>query len=162
MLTESYFNYLCVWIGAVRPWPDTAYCHQYFKVAAVHQFSKGLRYIEVSRRLQPKMKGANWLKLICHQGRSLVNIFSLWNIWYESVVLFLIWLHSLECQILKKTNITTSGLERQYLCWVVSCHECGGWQLGQCTASMKQLIRSCLTHRADCSVATQKLQDFVF
>ena len=26
-----------------------------------------------------KMKGANWLKLVCHQGRSLVNIFSLWN-----------------------------------------------------------------------------------
>ena len=40
----------------------------------------------------PKMKGANWLK-----GRSLVNIFSLWNIWYKSVVLSLIWLHSLVC-----------------------------------------------------------------
>ena len=50
----------------------------------------------------PKMKGANWLKLICHQGRSLVNIFSLWNIWYKSVVLSLIWLHSLVCQIQDK------------------------------------------------------------
>ena len=27
--------------------------------------------------------------------RSLVKIFSLWNIWYKSVVLSLIWLHSL-------------------------------------------------------------------
>ena len=35
----------------------------------------------------PKMKGANWLKFICHQGRSLVNNFSLCNNWYKSVVL---------------------------------------------------------------------------
>ena len=45
----------------------------------------------------PKMKGANWLKLICPQGRSLVNTFSVWNIWYKTVVLSLIWMHSLVC-----------------------------------------------------------------
>ena len=47
----------------------------------------------------PKMKGANWLKSICHQGRSLGNIFSLCNNLYKSVLLLLIWLHSLVCQI---------------------------------------------------------------
>jgi len=31
-----------------------------------------------------------------------VNIFSLWNIWYKSVILSLIWLHSLVCQIHNK------------------------------------------------------------
>ena len=40
----------------------------------------------MQKGLQPKMKGANWLKLMRYQGRSLVNIFSLWNIWYKSVV----------------------------------------------------------------------------
>ena len=50
----------------------------------------------------PKMKGAKRLKFICHQGRSLVNNFSLCNNWYKSVVLLLIWLHSLVCQIHNK------------------------------------------------------------
>ena len=50
----------------------------------------------------PKMKGAKRLKCICHQGRSLVNNFSLCNNWYKSVVLLLIWLHSLVCQIHNK------------------------------------------------------------
>ena len=31
-----------------------------------------------------------------------MNIFSLWNIWYKSVILSLIWLHSLVCQIHNK------------------------------------------------------------
>ena len=50
----------------------------------------------------PKMKGANWLKLMCSQGKSQVNIFSLWNIWYKSVVPSPIWLHRLVCQIHNK------------------------------------------------------------
>ena len=50
----------------------------------------------------PKMKGANRLKFICHQGRSLVNNFSLCNNGYKSVALSLMWLHSLVCQIHNK------------------------------------------------------------
>ena len=50
----------------------------------------------------PKMKGANRLKSICHQGRSLVNTFSFCNNLYKSVVLSLICLHSLVCQIHNK------------------------------------------------------------
>ena len=71
----------------------------------------------------PKMKGANWLK-----GRSLVNIFSLWNIWYKSVVLSLIWLHSLVCQIHNKQMSQLVAYSGNICVWVVSCNECGGWQ----------------------------------
>ena len=45
----------------------------------------------------PGIKGANWLNVICHLGSTLVSIFSLWNIWYKSVVLNLMWLHGLVC-----------------------------------------------------------------
>ena len=67
------------------------------------------------------MKGANRLKLICHQGRSLVNIFSLWNIWYKSVVLSLIWLHSLVCQIYNKQMLQVVAYSGNICAWVVSC-----------------------------------------
>ena len=76
--------------------------------------------------MAPKMKGANWLKLICYQGRSLVDIFSLWNIWYKSVVLFLIWLHSLVCQTRNKQMSQLVAYSSKICVWVVSCNEWGG------------------------------------
>jgi len=79
----------------------------------------------------PKMKGANWLKSICHQGRSLVNIFSLCNNWYRSVVLLLIWLHSLVCQIHNKQMSQLVAYRCNICVWLVSCNECGGCQLGR-------------------------------
>ena len=86
------------------------------------------------------MKGANWLKFVCHQGRSLVNIFSLWNIWYKTVVLSLIWLHSLVCQIHNKQMSQPVAYSGNICVWVVSCNECGGWHLGQCSASIKKAM----------------------
>ena len=74
----------------------------------------------------PKMKGANRLKFICHQGRSLVNNFSLCNNWYKSVVLSLIWLHSLVCQIHNKQMSQLVAYSGNICVWVVSCNECGG------------------------------------
>ena len=86
----------------------------------------------------PKMKGANWLKFICHQGRSLVNNFSLSNNWYKSVVLLLIWLHSLVCQIHNKQMSQLVAYSGNICVWVVSCNECGGWQLGWCSGIIKK------------------------
>ena len=71
----------------------------------------------------PKMKDANWLKLICHQGRSLMNIFSLWNIWYKSVILSLIWLHSLVCQIHNKQMSQLVANGSNICVWVDSCND---------------------------------------
>ncbi len=88
----------------------------------------------------PKMKGANRLKFICHQGRSLVNNFSLCNNWYKNVVLLLIWLHSLVCQILNKQMSQLVAYSGNICVWVVSCNECGGWQLGRRSASIKKAM----------------------
>ena len=74
----------------------------------------------------PKMKDANWLKLTWHQERSLLNIFSLWNIWYKSMVLSLIWLYILVCQINKKQMSQLVAHSGNICVWVVSCNECGG------------------------------------
>ena len=90
----------------------------------------------------PKMKGANWLKFICHQGRSLVNNFSLCNNWYKSVVLLLIWLHSLVCQIHNKQMSQLVANSGNICVWVVWCNECGGWQLGRRSA----IINATVTH----------------
>ena len=68
----------------------------------------------------PKMKGANWLKFICHQGRSLVNNFSLCNNLYKSVVLSLIWLHSFVCQIHNKQMSQLVAYSGNICVWVVS------------------------------------------
>ena len=95
----------------------------------------------------PKMKGANRLKFICHQGRSLVNNFSLCNNWYKSVVLLLIWLHSLVCQILNKQMSQLVAHSGNICVWVVSCNECGGWQLGRRSASINE-VWSCFYEMA--------------
>ena len=76
----------------------------------------------------PKIKGANWLKFTCHQGRSLVNNFSLCNNWYKSVVLPLIWSYSLVCQIHNKQMSQLVAYSGNICVSVVSCNECGGWQ----------------------------------
>ena len=86
----------------------------------------------------PRMKGANWLKFICHQGRSLVNNFSLCNNLYKSVVLSLIWLHSIVCQIHNKQMSQLVAYSGNICVWVVSCNECGGWGLGRRSASIKK------------------------
>ena len=57
-----------------------------------------------------------------------MNIFSLWNIWYKSVVLSLIWLHSLVCQIHNKQMLQLVAHSGNICVWVVSCNERGGWQ----------------------------------
>ena len=82
------------------------------------------------------MKGTNWLKLICHQGRSLVT-FSVWNISYKSVVLSLIWLLGFLYQIHNKRMSQLVAYSGNICVWVVSCNECGGWQLGRRSASIK-------------------------
>ena len=89
-----------------------------------------------------KMKGTNWLKSIkwCHQGRSLVNNFSLCNNLYKRVVLSLIWLHSLVCQIHNKQMSQLVAYSGNICVRVVSCDECGGWQLGRRSASMKKAM----------------------
>ena len=88
----------------------------------------------------PIMKGANWLKFICHQGRSLVNNFSLCNNWYKSVVLLLIWLHSLVYQIHNKQMSQLVAYSGNICVWVVWCNECGGWQLGRRSAILKKAM----------------------
>ena len=93
----------------------------------------------------PKMKGANQLKFVCHQGKSLVNNFSLCNNWYKSVVLSLIWLHSLVCPTPNKQMSQLVAYSGNICVWVVSCNECGGWQFGRCSASIKTLrLMKCL------------------
>ena len=66
-----------------------------------------------------RLKGANSLKFICHQGRSLVNTFSFWNIWHKSVVLSLIWLHSSVCQIHNKQMSRLVAYSGNICVWVV-------------------------------------------
>ena len=96
----------------------------------------------------PKMKGANWLKLMCHPGRSLVNIFSLWNIivWYKSVVLNIIWLHSLVCQIHTK-QMSQQVAYGGNIC-VVSCDE--GRQVDRATLSQRKMCAQNIQFFQDC------------
>ena len=49
--------------------------------------------------------------------------FSVWNIWYRSVVVFLIWLHSLVCQIHNKQMSQLVAYSGSICVWVVSCNE---------------------------------------
>ena len=116
-------------------------CFQANDKALHEELQKSYCFLNKRHRLKqnpsPKMKGANWLKFICHQGRSLVNNFSLCNNLYKSVVLSLIWLHSLVRQIHNKQMSQLVAYSGNICVWVVSYNECGGWQLGQCSASIK-------------------------
>ena len=78
----------------------------------------------------PKMKGANWLKLICHQGRSLGNIFSQSGIFGANVWYSLILLHNLVCQMQNKQMSQLVAYSGNI------CVECGGGQLRQRSANM--------------------------
>ena len=89
----SYVHLWCLLIGVANRTGQASWC------CAVRPASLVLLFDGI---YCPKMKGANWLKLMCSQGKSQVNIFSLWNIWYKSVVPSLIWLHSSVCQIHNK------------------------------------------------------------
>ena len=53
-----------------------------------------------------------------------------------------IWLHSLVCQIHNKKMLQLVAYSGNICVWVVSCNECGGWQLGRCSASMIVLMGS--------------------
>ena len=117
----SYVHLWCLLIGVANRTGQASWC------CAVRPASLVLLFDGI---YCPKMKGANWLKLMCSQGKSQVNIFSLWNIWYKSVVPSLIWLHSSVCQIHNKQMSKLVAYSSNICVWVVSCNECGGWQLG--------------------------------
>ena len=94
--------------------------------------------------LQPQNERCQLIKVHMSPGEieSLVNNFSLCNNWYKTVVLesLLIWLHSLVCQIHNKQMSQLVAYSSNICVWVVSCNECGGWQFGQRSASIKKAM----------------------
>ena len=79
-------------------------------------------------RLQPQNERCQPIKVHMSTGRSLVNNFSLCSNWYKSVVLSLIWLHSLVCPIHNKQMSQLVAYSGNICVWVVSCNECGDAQ----------------------------------
>ena len=87
----------------------------------------------------PKWKVPILMKAHVSSGEITGNIFSLWNIWYKTVVLSLICLYSLVCQIHNKQMWQLVAYSGSICVWVVSCNECGGWQLGRHSAGIKSI-----------------------
>ena len=74
----------------------------------------------VSQRLQPQNERCQLIKAHRSSGEITGEHFQFKEYWCKSVVLSLIWLHSLVCWIHNKKNVTTGSLQWQYLC--LSCY----------------------------------------
>ena len=84
-------------------------------------------------RLQPQNERCQLIKEHMSPGEITGEHFQseLCNNMYKSVVLSLIWLHSLVCQILNKQMSQLVAYSSNICVWVVSCNECVGWQFGR-------------------------------